>query len=150
MKIIIEIVLYNKKINDSTTFISLDNHKTIINQLFSQIELLIYDNSSTPQKFDIVNSFSVKYKSNKKNGGVSAAYNYAFDIAKKKAGIENFRYHDLRACFCTNALLSGWTIAQVSAVSGHKDWSQLKIYSRIKAEDLVDKINTIQAVNFNK
>ena len=73
-----------------------------------------------------------------------------FDIAKKKAGIENFRYHDLRACFCTNALLSGWTIAQVSAVSGHKDWSQLKIYSRIKAEDLVDKINTIQAVNFNK
>ena len=88
MKIIIEIVLYNKKINDSTTFISLDNHKTIINQLFSQIELLIYDNSSTPQIFDIVNSFSVKYKSNKKNGGVSAAYNYAFDIAKKK----NFKW----------------------------------------------------------
>ena len=57
MKIIIEIVLYNKKINDSTTFISLDNHKIIINQLFSQIELLIYDNSSTPQIFDIVNSF---------------------------------------------------------------------------------------------
>ena len=61
MKIIIEIVLYNKKINDSTTFISLDNHKTIITQLFSQIELLIYDNSSTPQTFDIVNS--VTYRS---------------------------------------------------------------------------------------
>lgn len=70
-----------------------------------------------------------------------------FDIAKKRAGIENFRYHDLRACFCTNALLAGWTIAQVAAVSGHGDWSQLKIYSRIKAEDLVDKINTINVVN---
>ena len=70
-----------------------------------------------------------------------------FDIAKKRAGIENFRYHDLRACFCTNALLSGWTIAQTAAVSGHQDWSQLKIYSRIKAEDLVDKINTINVVN---
>ena len=70
-----------------------------------------------------------------------------FDIAKKRAGIENFRYHDLRACFCTNALLSGWTIAQVAAVSGHEDWQQLKIYSRIKAHDLVDKINNINVVN---
>ena len=73
-----------------------------------------------------------------------------FDIAKEKAGIENFRYHDLRACFCTNALLAGWTIAQLAVVTGHKDWSQLKIYSRIKAEDLVEKINTTQVVNFNK
>ena len=70
-----------------------------------------------------------------------------FSIATERAGIENFRYHDLRACFCTNALLAGWTIAQVAAVSGHQDWSQLKIYSRIKAEDLVDKINTINVVN---
>ena len=70
-----------------------------------------------------------------------------FDIAKKRAGIENFRYHDLRACFCTNALLAGWTIAQVAAVSGHEDWQQLKIYSRIKAHDLVDKINNINVVN---
>tara|TARA_R100000008_G_C3565345_1_gene158804 strand:+ start:269 stop:1285 length:1017 start_codon:yes stop_codon:yes gene_type:complete len=66
-----------------------------------------------------------------------------FDIAKKRAGIENFRWHDLRACFCTNALLSGWTIPQVAAVSGHKDWSQLKRYARIKADDLVQKIDTL-------
>jgi len=70
-----------------------------------------------------------------------------FDIAKKRAGIENFRYHDLRACFCTNALLAGWTIPQVAAVSGHKDWAQLKRYARIKADDLVDKINNLNVVN---
>ena len=71
-------------------------------------------------------------------------------LLKKRAGIENFRYHDLRASFCTNALLAGWTIAQVATVSGHKGWDQLKIYSRIKAEDLVEKINTIEIVNFKK
>jgi integrase len=70
-----------------------------------------------------------------------------FDIAKRKAGITNFRFHDLRACFCTNALLSGWTIPQVAAVTGHKDWSQLKRYARIKADDLVDKINNLNVVN---
>jgi len=49
----------------------------------------------------------------------------------------------LRACFCTNALLNGWSIAEVSTVSGHKDWSQLKRYTRIKAEDLLEKINNV-------
>ena len=73
-----------------------------------------------------------------------------FVIAMKKADIKNFRWHDLRACFCTNALIKGWTIAQVATVSGHRDWSQLKRYARIKADDLVEKINTLNVVNINK
>ena len=68
-----------------------------------------------------------------------------FSIACKKVQIEDFRFHDLRACFSTNALLSGWSIAEVSRITGHKDWSQLKRYTRIKAEDLLEKINN--AVN---
>ena len=70
--------------------------------------------------------------------------------ATYKAEIFDFRFHDLRACFCTNALLSGLSISEVSFLSGHKDWSQLKRYTRIKPEDLLDKINTIQVVNFKK
>mgnify|MGYP003123416453 FL=1 len=66
-----------------------------------------------------------------------------FSIACKKVQIEDFRFHDLRACFSTNALLSGWSIAEVSRITGHKDWSQLKRYTRIKAEDLLEKINNV-------
>ena len=66
-----------------------------------------------------------------------------FTIACKRAEIANLRFHDLRASFCTNALLSGMTIAEVSFLSGHKDWSQLKRYTRIKPEDLLDKVNNI-------
>jgi len=40
------------------------------------------------------------------------------------------------------------SIAEVSSLSGHKDWSQLKRYTRIKPEDLLEKINNV--VNFNK
>ena len=83
MKIFIEIVLYNKKINNSITFRSLDSHKRIINQLFTQIELVIYDNSARPQKINGLNSFPTRYQSNVENGGVSAAYNYAYEVAKK-------------------------------------------------------------------
>ena len=47
----------------------------------------------------------------------------------------------------STSLLSGMSIAEVSAVSGHKDWSQLKSYTRIKPEDLLEKINNV--VNLN-
>ena len=67
-----------------------------------------------------------------------------FSIACKKAKIENFRFHDLRACFCTNSLTSGMSIAEVSSISGHKTWSQLKRYTRIKPENLIYKLNQIQ------
>jgi len=66
-----------------------------------------------------------------------------FNKARQSALIPDFRFHDLRACFCTNALLSGMSIAEVSAISGHKDWSQLKRYTRIKPKDLLSKINNV-------
>ena len=66
-----------------------------------------------------------------------------FRVACRKAKIKDFRFHDLRACFCTNALLSGMSIAEVSSISGHKDWSQLKRYTRIKPADLLVKINNV-------
>ena len=69
-----------------------------------------------------------------------------FNKATEATAITNFRFHDLRACFCTNALLNDWSIAEVSAISGHKDWSQLKRYTRIKPADLLVKINNV--VNF--
>ena len=69
-----------------------------------------------------------------------------FQVAKNKAGIVNFRMHDLRACFCTNALLSGMSIAEVAAISGHKDWGQLKRYTRIRPKDLIEKVNKISSL----
>ena len=68
---------------------------------------------------------------------------FYFVQARKKANLTKFRFHDLRACFCTNALLSGMSIAEVSSISGHKSWSQLKRYTRIKPSDLLQKINNI-------
>ena len=71
---------------------------------------------------------------------------FYFVQARKKANLTQFRFHDLRACFCTNALLSGMSIAEVSSISGHKDWSQLKRYTRIKPADLLEKINNVISI----
>jgi len=71
---------------------------------------------------------------------------FYFVQARKKANLTKFRFHDLRACFCTNALLSGMSIAEVSSISGHKSWSQLKRYTRIKPSDLLQKVNNISTM----
>ena len=35
------------------------------------------------------------------------------------------------------------TIPEVAVLSGHKDWKMLKRYTRIKPEDLQEKVNKI-------
>ena len=68
-------------------------------------------------------------------------FRHYFEQACHRAKVKKFRFHDLRACAITNLFLNGWSIAEVSVVSGHKTWSELKRYTRIKASDLIKKIN---------
>ena len=68
-------------------------------------------------------------------------FRHYFEQACKRASIYNFRFHDLRACAITNLFLKGWSVAEVSVVSGHKTWAELKRYTRIKPIQLVEKIN---------
>jgi integrase len=70
-------------------------------------------------------------------------FRFYFEQARSKAGLNHFRFHDLRACAITNMVLSGMNIAEVSSISGHKTWSQLRRYTRIKPEQLLDKINNV-------
>ena len=68
-------------------------------------------------------------------------FRHYFEQACRKAKIKDFRFHDLRACSITNLFKEGWDISSVAVVSGHKTWSELQKYTRIKAIDLVEKIN---------
>lgn len=74
------------------------------------------------------------------------SFKFYFKQACKIANIKNFRFHDLRACFCTNALISGMSESEVASISGHLDWRSLKRYSRIKPEHLLAKINNIKNI----
>lgn len=61
----------------------------------------------------------------------------AFAAIVKKAKIENLRFHDLRHEGVSRLFERGWSIPQVAAVSGHRDWAQLKRYTQLKAEKLL-------------
>ncbi len=83
-----------------------------------------------------------KYRFRDKLFGINRdKFRHYFEQSCKRANVKNFRFHDLRACAITNLFLRGWSVAEVSVVSGHKTWSELKRYTRIKPLDLVKKIN---------
>jgi len=66
-----------------------------------------------------------------RNGGDS------YNTALKKAGIENFTFHDLRHCSVNNLRLAGNDYFTIMAASGHKTVSTFKRYNLVTEEDLV-------------
>jgi len=82
MKLFILVAIYKQKIKHSISLKSILKNDHLIRVLFSQVELLIYDNSPKPQNLGINLSFPITYYSDIKNGGLSTAYNYAYQLAK--------------------------------------------------------------------
>lgn len=64
----------------------------------------------------------------------------AFERCCKKAGIENLRFHDLRHEATSRFFEMGFSIMEVSAITGHKDLAMLKRYTHLKAEDLARRL----------
>jgi integrase len=59
----------------------------------------------------------------------------AFKWACRKAGIDNFRFHDLRHCMVTNFRKAGVSDNVIMSISGHKTHSVFRRYDRVDRED---------------
>jgi integrase len=60
----------------------------------------------------------------------------AFNAAKKAAGLDNFRFHDLRHCAATNPRRAGVDTATAMSIVGHKSEKMWKRYDTIDKRDL--------------
>jgi len=85
MNLIIVLVIYNCKIEESKTFQSLlQNYGK--NQIgFGSIKLIVYDNSLIKQDVHSLMPFECLYVHNPRNEGLAIAYNYALKEATKKS-----------------------------------------------------------------
>ena len=80
----------------------------------------------------------------KKNTGIVFGYQgksiksikVAFKRACQKAGIDDFRFHDLRHTFVTNMRRAGKQDRAIMAITGHKTISMLMRYDKVDEEDL--------------
>jgi integrase len=64
----------------------------------------------------------------------------AFEHLRARAGMEDFRFHDLRHEAVSRLFEKGLNIAEVSAISGHKELKMLQRYTHLRAEDLVHRL----------
>lgn len=67
----------------------------------------------------------------------------AFRRARKKAGIENLRFHDLRHDFASSLVQAGVDIYRVKDLLGHKDLRMTVRYSHLAPENLRDAIKVL-------
>jgi integrase len=69
---------------------------------------------------------------------------YQFDrmwqAIKRKQGLKDFRFHDLRHEAVSRFVEAGFSDQEVSAISGHKSMQMLKRYTHLRTEDLVARI----------
>lgn len=62
-----------------------------------------------------------------------------FTKACKALGIEDLRLHDMRHEATSALFEAGWEIPQVAAVTGHKDWRNLKRYTNLDPATIAKK-----------
>lgn len=80
-----------------------------------------------------------------RNGESIQSIRTAFDKAKGRAGIKNFRFHDLRHCAATNMRRAGVDVTTAMEIVGHKSVQMFRRYNTIDERDLkaaAARINT--------
>jgi len=68
----------------------------------------------------------------------------AFNSTVSKAEIEDFKFHDLRHCFCTKLAQRGVDIYKIAKLAGHKDIRMTQRYSHHCPESLRDGVEALE------
>ncbi len=71
---------------------------------------------------------------------------HSFKTAKKRAGIEDFRFHDLRHTFASHLVLSGVNIFTVSKLLGHKSVKMTMRYAHLDGKHFSNAVNTLNGI----
>lgn len=90
------------------------------------------------------------FPSNKRLKNKPYNIRFAWERAIEMAGIEDFRFHDLRHDFASQLLASGASLAQLSEVMGHKTLQMIKRYAHLCHSQVADVVTKMNARIFCK
>lgn len=77
--------------------------------------------------------------------GIRKPYDFqkVWNTIKTSLGYTDLHFHDLRHEAVSRLVEAGFSDQEVSAISGHKSMQMLKRYTHLRAEDLVDRLDSI-------
>lgn len=73
-------------------------------------------------------------------------FNKVWGDIKRRLGITDFKFHDLRHEAVSRLVELGLSDQEVASISGHKSMQMLRRYTHLRAEDLVAKLDSIRQV----
>ncbi len=74
----------------------------------------------------------------------------SFASACRKAGIEDFRFHDLRYTFASRLVMKGASLKAVQDLLGHADLKMIMRYAHLSHEHLKDSVNLLNDLPYGK
>lgn len=74
----------------------------------------------------------------------------AFNAALKRAGIDDFRFHDLRHTFASHFVMRGGTLKELQEILGHKTMQMTMRYAHLSQEHKKKAVNLLNGLTGSK
>ncbi len=103
------------------------------------VELLRLNSDSTDDKYVFVGE----------NGEPRRNIDHAFEGARKRAKLEDFRFHDLRHTFASHLVMNGVDIRTVQKLLGQKTIAMTIRYSHLSDKTLKDAVDKLKLSDYN-
>ncbi len=94
--------------------------------------------------------FKSEYLFPGRHTGKPAAIQNIFEAAVKRAGIENFRFHDLRHSAASYLVMAGVDMRTVAEILGHKDMKMTHRYAHLSRAHVTEAMGRLNRAMFEK
>jgi len=127
--------------------IDLKNRKiTVVNTKNNESRVIPINHTLHKELSSLFEKLKGEYAFSDRNGRPFGDVKRGFSSAVKKAGIKDFRFHDLRHTFGSHLVMQGVDVRTVQQVMGHKDIKMTMRYSHLSPEYVQEAIERLDSV----
>lgn len=135
--------LFNLKWKD----VDLENRKiTVINSKNNESRIIPINQTLYEELLSLSKKSNGEYVFSHSNGIPFGDIKKGFSSALKRAGIEDFRFHDLRHTFGSYLVMQGVDLRTVQQIMGHKDIKMTMRYSHLSPEHIQEAVKKLDSL----